>query len=155
MKEFETITMKEEKQLVKSITCNCCGKTTELDGEDYQREWKLNEFQHLNLIFGYGSKFDMDSWTFDLCEDCLLEYVKTFKLVPNGFMLDRYNDLTQEQHQMIFDNWKETGDWDEFKFKTYEELIELAQIYDTEYINEVIKKFHPDKPLLEINDGIE
>lgn len=104
---------------------------------------------------GYESKFDGESWNFDICEECLVNMVKQFNYVPYGFMEDNYTTLSREEHQKVFENWKENGQWEELMFKTYEELVELTQIYDTEYINEVIKKFHPDKPLLEINDGNE
>ncbi|MBM7598249.1 3'-phosphoadenosine 5'-phosphosulfate (PAPS) 3'-phosphatase [Virgibacillus halotolerans] len=34
------------------------------------------------------------------------------------------------------------------KYKTYDELVDLANIFNLEYINEVIKKNYPDKPLI-------
>lgn len=36
----------------------------------------------LNLSFGYESGFDEERWKFDLCESCLVDFVKTFKYSP-------------------------------------------------------------------------
>lgn len=70
---------------LKSITCNKCGNTKELNGEDYEKMWKSESFQSLTLHFGYGSKFDMEEWKFDVCEECLEEFVDSFKIKPEGF----------------------------------------------------------------------
>jgi hypothetical protein len=93
----------------------------------------------------------MESWHFDLCEDCLVEIIKSFKYVPNGFREDKsyfiINDY--DEHQKIFNRWKETGKWEELYYKTYDELIELASIFKTDYINKLIKERFPNEQLLE------
>lgn len=85
MKEYEEIAVKETRDVPKSITCNKCGKHKELSGEDYEREWQSNEFQTFYCSFGYGSKFDMDRWAFDLCEKCLIDFIRTFKHLPEDY----------------------------------------------------------------------
>jgi hypothetical protein len=91
----------------------------------------------------------MEHWSFDLCDDCLASIVKTFKFPPDGFMKDGYNIISsEEEYQKVFENWKETGKWDELKYKSYEELIKLEGIIRIEYINEKIKDNFPNKPLI-------
>jgi hypothetical protein len=43
----------------------------------------LDTFQSFQLNFGYGSKFDEQTWTFDLCEKCLEEFIHTFQIKPD------------------------------------------------------------------------
>jgi hypothetical protein len=42
----------------------------------------MNTFQTISLTFGYGSKAKLDELKFDLCEDCLFEFVDSFKYAP-------------------------------------------------------------------------
>lgn len=146
MKElhYETVTI--EKETSYTHTCNSCGKNIKVRPCTTD-EWD-DDIKDFYADFGYGSEFDGEQWSFSLCEECLLKLIKQFKYVPDGFKLDNYSNLTQEQHQELFEDWKKTGEWEELKFKTYEELIDQSKICGTEYINEIIKKFHSDKPLL-------
>ncbi|MEH6945287.1 hypothetical protein [Bacillus sp. JJ722] len=79
MKIHKTIIIEQEVELLQSITCNKCGKTTELFGNEFQRQTQAEEFQTFVCDFGYGSKYDCERWTFDLCQDCLTEFTKSFK----------------------------------------------------------------------------
>lgn len=97
------------------IICNKCGnKMTdgELNGE---------QFQYIPVSFGYGSRFDNESWGFDLCEDCLEEFVKTFEYVPEGFGEDHY---CAAHPQTMFEEWKTTGIVDLEAGMTKEEVEE-------------------------------
>lgn len=155
--ERETYEEKEvkptEKVLAsKTVTCNKCGTSRELkpNGDWYESEEGLyaNDVHNISLGFGYGSRFDMEQWSFDLCDDCLDDVVRTFKYAPDGFRYDGYTIIeTEEEKQKVFDNYRETGEWEELRFKTYEQLKELKGIYRKEYINEVVKENFPDKPL--------
>jgi hypothetical protein len=60
------------------ITCNRCGKTKEVTDYGYEDD----QFHKIELVFGYGSNFDTERWNFQLCEDCIIEYVKAFKYQP-------------------------------------------------------------------------
>jgi hypothetical protein len=82
MKKYEEVTVKEVKQLPAEITCNKCGKTEVLVGTQLEREIQMNTFQMISLTFGYGSKAKLDDLKFDLCEDCLFEFVDSFKYAP-------------------------------------------------------------------------
>lgn len=124
--------------------CNKCGKPF--------GQWDTEEHQHFYFDFGYESHHDGEKISFDLCGSCLDEclemIVQTFNVVPNGWRIGDYVSLTQDQHQKVFERWKETGDWDDLMFYTYEELVDLNGFMNTEWLNDTIKKFHPDKPLL-------
>ncbi|WP_137743412.1 hypothetical protein [Robertmurraya siralis] len=143
---YKTITETREKETGYTAICNMCGKENIFEENDDSLN---DDTQHIELHFGYGSKFDMERWSFDLCDDCLIEIVKQFKYVPEGFYEDSSLNLTPEEHQKIFDNWKETGEWEELKFKSYEEIVALNNgWYPVDLINEAIKKYYPDKPEL-------
>jgi hypothetical protein len=85
MKKLERVVVEEIKFLPSSICCNKCGKSQELHGDEYQREWESVLFQTIVCSFGYGSKFDTDDWKFDLCEKCLVDIIRTFKHLPEGY----------------------------------------------------------------------
>lgn len=138
-KEVEVIKM--ESQIVKETKiCNKCGKEiTPTYSDNF-----INFFQR----FGYESNFDGETWDWDICPECLLEWIKTFKYVPDGFFQGEYNILSPEQHQKVFDNWKETDEWEEFKFNTYEELVSMKDILSYNFVNSLIKQYYPDKELI-------
>lgn len=60
-----------------SIICNCCGK--EFKPEDDYPCW-ANTVHGFSIDFEYGSKHDMDNWSFDLCDDCIEKITKRFKI---------------------------------------------------------------------------
>ncbi len=64
-----------------TITCNKCGLILPTDDYEYGFEGIC-----VRMVGGYGSKHlgDNNSCTFDVCEKCVLEYVKTFA-VPADF----------------------------------------------------------------------
>ncbi|TPF18077.1 hypothetical protein [Priestia megaterium] len=143
------VTRKESITKEKIVMCNKCG--CESKGVDRDNFYD-SQFQNIDCSFGYGSDYDMEAWNFDLCEECLVEFIKTFKHVPDGFKLDSHYMIIKDrsEHQKVFNEWKATDNWEELRFKTYEELMELAPLYDhNEYINELISKYHTGKPLLQ------
>jgi hypothetical protein len=97
----------EEEKMI-SISCNKCGNKKELNikVENSNDEYSINEFQEFNCSFGYGSKYDNERWSFDLCDNCLTELVKSFKQAPEGFGNSGYYATYPE---IMFEEWKETG----------------------------------------------
>lgn len=86
MRDYEKVEVVKEQPILKSVTCNKCGRRKKIEGdEDFQRDWEAEEFQSFGLRFGYGSKYDEESWEFDLCEDCLTDFIDTFKHLPDGY----------------------------------------------------------------------
>ncbi|MBU5266259.1 hypothetical protein [Virgibacillus proomii] len=125
------------------ITCNKCGKTKTavIIAEKY--DFVRDEFHEFLATFGYGSSFDLEYWSFDLCENCLVDIVKTFKYVPKGFRIDQQYPLVKDEskeHQALFDDWKNGKEWDEFRYKSDDELNNLRNLFDDGYIDEVIAK---------------
>lgn len=91
------------------IHCYKCGKSDVVTDEDC---WTKEQYQHFSVSFGYGSKHDLESWSWTLCEDCLVDIIRTFKHVPNGFY--HYSGFypDKDRHQAVFEEWKKTGKWD-------------------------------------------
>jgi len=103
MREYETKERVIHETKIVNVKCNKCKK------ESSKEMWGEVLFQQFGCSFGYGSRYDMESWSFDLCEDCLTDIVRTFALVPDGWSADRYNPYYP---QVTFDKWKETGEID-------------------------------------------
>jgi len=120
-------------QIVVGVICNCCGKPVEQD--------KLDSIQQLNFSFGYNSIFDNNnSWKAQMCEICLIKFVKTFMIVPENFMIDKSYiskyDNNHDLHQTAFEIWKETNEWEdddpyksfyEEDFSDYEEISDAIE----------------------------
>lgn len=69
IKEMEVITTED-------ILCNKCGNTCYSD-------CNYEGIIEYNMCGGYGSKLgDMTRFLFSICEDCMFEIMKTFKLNP-------------------------------------------------------------------------
>ena len=72
LKEYKNEVISED---VQEIFCNVCGT-----------EIKKNSFgyydQHLSVEkqWGYGSPFDSETHSFDICHDCYESLIKTFKI---------------------------------------------------------------------------
>ncbi len=145
-KQIEIVTEEREVVIEESACCNKCGKKfIKDDGNKYWWDAQLHGF---SVGGGYGSRWDGGDFSFDLCENCIEELVRTFKIYPNGFMDTGYAFAENDDKQKIFENWKQTGEWEELMNCTYEELVQATGLIHTDYVNEMIKKYHPDKPLL-------
>ena len=66
---------KVEKEIEVPIKCDKCG--VEFDSSDY-----AEEYISVDYVAGYGAKYfeDTDKVSFDLCEKCLFEFVKTLDI---------------------------------------------------------------------------
>lgn len=137
-KVSETVTI--EKVKVVQVSCNKCGKSLKVNENECIVDDRQNEPHEFVCDFGYYSSFDGERWNFDLCETCLVELVKSFKLVPDGFMIDRDYIQLEKDHQRIFEKWKSTGKWESFLGYTIEDLESLRGIFKDEYIDELIEK---------------
>ena len=82
MKEFKPVVKTINDIELTAITCNKCGSKTPLSADSVEKAVVLEEFQSFVLNFGYGSKFDLQEWKFELCEKCLEEFINTFKVKP-------------------------------------------------------------------------
>lgn len=101
MRKYKNEEVIEKRRTIVSVTCNKCGEMDSLSTNEPN-----SHMNHFSAGFGFGSHYDMESWSFDLCEDCLTELIKTFKHVPAGFGEDNYS---AHYPQATFEEWKETG----------------------------------------------
>ena len=128
------------------IFCNKCG-------EQISYQDRSDDNYHFYYDFGYASSKDGQNISFDLCGKCLDSMlnalVRTFKYVPEGWNIQDDVILGLEDHQKVFEHWKEANIWDELMFYTYEQLKCLNGYFNVDYLNYTIKKYHPDMPLLE------
>ena len=67
MKTYKTV--RKEEQEVESITCNNCGKP--INGY-----W--DTFVSVEKKWAYGTEWDGEKHSFDLCEDCYRELITRF-----------------------------------------------------------------------------
>ena len=107
MRVFNNVETKVIIQETVGIICNKCGEVFTPSPSDGVQKFKVT--------FGEGSRFDSD-WHLDICDNCVSDIVKTFKVVPDGFMSESQFyvssfDLDHDLHQRLFDEWKETGEW--------------------------------------------
>ena len=75
MKTKKTIKKTIEVQEISSISCNVCGKVVQGAASEY-----MSDITGVEIGFGYGSKFDTETWNFDICDACLEQFVSTFKI---------------------------------------------------------------------------
>jgi hypothetical protein len=74
----------QKTKVVDEIICNKCGKsfTPKYMGVGHYENSQVHKFR---TDFGYGSEYDGKTLEFDLCEKCLLKFVKTFKVKSKPF----------------------------------------------------------------------
>jgi len=119
------------------IICNKCGR--EIGATKVTTDFRYNT-----------SKFDVN-WVMHICDDCLLDIVADFKVVPYSFMQETSNIIiTDEEEQIAFGMWQLTGTWDYLCGVPYEALITIADYHGVEYINEMIERYHPNESLIEV-----
>lgn len=108
------------------IQCNKCGNWFE---PNY-----TNTTQSFNTEFGEGSKYET-SWDFEMCESCLENLVKTFKVVPSGFMGERSYVpafiTDHDLHQELFEEWKISGEWN-YDDNPYKEFYKEDEVQNSE-----------------------
>ena len=78
MKEYK---LRQVNKLFESKrTCNRCEMVYDL--EFFLEDWRIDHIHEFKIFFGYGSKYDEETWRFDLCEKCIEEIVGDFKIKP-------------------------------------------------------------------------
>ena len=123
MKKYELVTktVEQKERVLAAEICDCCGKGFEPDPDGFD-----NGVKTLSASFGYGSDFDEETWVWEMCTDCLIEMIKTFKYPPRGFMSPWSLGDVEKDRQKVFDKWKKTGEWDHFMDYTDEEIEALG-----------------------------
>jgi len=79
MRKYKKIEKKiiETKQILTKATCDFCKKEFKIN-KDLNSAEELTSFY---IKFGYGSKYDMETWYFDICDKCAEELKNKYK--PN------------------------------------------------------------------------
>lgn len=82
-----------EQEVIDETICNRCGKSIR----------KYAGCLKANIQWDYdNSIFPEENHQFEVCEECISKWFKTFKYSPSGF-----NHLdNQEDSQIMFDSWK-------------------------------------------------
>ena len=77
MQTFKFINKPEK--VISTVTCNYCGKHLEIS--DLDPEGLFPSTMHsFEFEGGYGSEFDYERITFDLCDDCLIKIFDKFEV---------------------------------------------------------------------------
>lgn len=91
-KKTTPVTAFQEEVISETVVCNLCGREfrnplNKNSFEGYTWDSQLHSFA---ITFPFYSKFDNDTWEFDVCEDCLHEWVKNFWILPKGYPKEGY-----------------------------------------------------------------
>jgi hypothetical protein len=97
MKNYKKEVVTEEKDVHISTTCNKCAKIVEPEQVDHY-VWETFAYE-MYVDFKEGSPYERERWKFDLCEECIIELVKSFKIVPEWFNFSK-------DPQKVFEEWK-------------------------------------------------
>ena len=83
MKIEETKKITTDAKVVKDIICDCCGrsclkKMSDQNGENDSSYMDSGEFVYLDLSvnWGYYSDHDLETWSAQVCEDCVTGKLK-------------------------------------------------------------------------------
>lgn len=68
----------EETSKIVEVVCNKCGKHFSCKSNSFE----TNLIHDFVAKFGYSSEHDFEKLEFDLCEDCLNQFINTFEIEP-------------------------------------------------------------------------
>jgi hypothetical protein len=72
------------------MKCNLCGKEFADDGR--YDSFHNPELHKITITFGYGSTRDTEQWEFWKCDNCLIEEVKQFLILPRISNYNLFNE---------------------------------------------------------------
>jgi len=77
MKKMKFVTKEVEE--IDDLVCNKCGKTLK---QIISRDGDYNfcGLEEVKMVCGYGSENDGTTFTFSMCEDCVLKLMATFQI---------------------------------------------------------------------------
>jgi len=122
----ESVEITRTEQVIVGRLCNKCGNVFSSHAENIKTS---------NTDLGeYGNCKS------EICDDCWIEFIKTFSIVPSGFksnpQFTSSFDLDHDLHQKLFVEWQETNVWncDENPwrdyYENYDELISEEESYE-------------------------
>lgn len=90
MKKFRVETVVRKEDILYEVSCDGCGKTIKVDPQmsnenaSYSKDWEC--IHHIHVSFGFGSRYDLEDWRIDICENCLDKFVyENLKNPPAGY----------------------------------------------------------------------
>ena len=75
MRTYKQIVKEITQNIVANIFCDKCGKTILVK----KTEYNFIRGGQVEMKFGYGSKYDSDLYRFELCDECVENFLKSFK----------------------------------------------------------------------------
>lgn len=69
------ITIKDNREEIIQVVCNCCGRSLPIENG-----MVLEDYIHVDKVWGYFSDRDGEEIVFDLCESCTRALTKRFRL---------------------------------------------------------------------------
>ena len=75
MRSFKNVEVTQQR--LAAVTCNLCGKTGSRPEADYLDDWFSAE-----KTWGYGTDYDGETHSFDLCLDCYRKLAESMKVKP-------------------------------------------------------------------------
>lgn len=69
------ITIKDNREEIVQVVCNCCGKTLPVENG-----MVLEDYIHVQKRWGYFSEQDGEEIAFDLCEKCADRLIQGFRV---------------------------------------------------------------------------
>jgi len=108
-------------QIVVGKLCNKCGNVFEIFDESIQ-------------------PINTNQGKYEICNDCELKFIRTFKHVPENFMNESgYVPAfitDHDLHQSLFEEWQRSGEWnyDDNPYKNdcenYDDCLEEDEVYE-------------------------
>jgi hypothetical protein len=83
------------------LVCDKCGKQAAYGFADHYAQ---NLTHRMKTSFHYGSDHDEEMWSFEVCENCLLNWISSFEYHPKGFDSDGHQQ--NENEEKLFKEWK-------------------------------------------------
>ncbi|MDR1531495.1 MAG: hypothetical protein LBS62_04805 [Clostridiales bacterium] len=78
MRQFITVASEAEK--LHTVVCNMCGQEVSANQFGY-----LDEYLSIEKFWGFGSPYDGDCHTIDICMSCYEKFVNTCKIPPHSY----------------------------------------------------------------------
>lgn len=113
MIQYKKKIVRQEVEKVKSITviCNKCLVQEKVDVIDDNLENAVAEstIKRFSNVFDLESDHSGETWSFHLCEKCLIKFIKSLKLLPEGFQENPFSKNTSclQERQDNFIKWRE------------------------------------------------
>jgi hypothetical protein len=89
------------------LICNKCGKQAAPYTVDHFTRNLIHQILSLKFWFHYKSERQLDGWSFEVCEKCLLNWISTFEKHPAGFGSESDGMHHPENPDQLFQEWKE------------------------------------------------